>query len=76
MTRISGIIVRISDYRGERGGRGLTFCNIKLSAKRAAFYFLAMPAGELASRRCLPVVVSYIFAQSRQRFRSLCGTVQ
>ena len=32
------------------------FCNVKLFAKPTVFCFTAMPAGELASRRCLLVV--------------------
>ena len=40
----------IADYRG------LTLCNIKVSAKRIAFCFTAMPTRELALRRCLLVV--------------------
>ena len=65
--------VRIADYHGGRGGRGLGICNIRQSAKRSVFLFVAMPAGELAMRRCL-LATEYLFsAQRLQRLRSLYG---
>ena len=60
-------IVRIADYHGLYGFRGLVLCNIKLSAKNAAFV-PAMPAVELAVRRCLLATGYPFYAQSLQYF--------